>query len=125
MALSLPGRHQAANAAVALATLNELRRQGWRIPEAAIRRALAEVKWPARIEVLSRRPVVVLDAAHNVASIAALLETLGESFTVAQWRLIFATTLEKDVRGMLRLLLGGFDEIVFTQYLDNPCGAGH
>jgi dihydrofolate synthase / folylpolyglutamate synthase len=120
--LNLPGRHQAANAAVALATLDELIGQGWRIPAAAVRRALAAVRWPARVEVVARRPAVVLDAAHNVASIEALLETLRESFQVRERRLIFATTLEKDVRGMLARLLApaNFDEIVFTQYLENP-----
>ena len=65
----LLGRHQAANAALVLAAVEELRRQGWTIPEAAVRRGLAEVRWPARVEVVARRPTVVLDAAHNVASI--------------------------------------------------------
>jgi len=65
VAIGLLGRHQAANAAVALAAVEELRRSGWNIPEAAIRRGLAEVVWPARVEVVARRPTVVLDAAHN------------------------------------------------------------
>ena len=47
-ALGLLGRHQAANAAVALAALEELRRIGWMIPEAAVRTALANISWPAR-----------------------------------------------------------------------------
>ncbi len=68
----------------------------------------------------ARRPVVVLDAAHNVASIAALIETLAESFSVARRLLIFATTREKDVRGMLRHILRHFDHVIFTQYLNNP-----
>ena len=70
-ALELPlvGRHQAANAAVALATIAELRKQGWSISDAAIRQGLTRVLWPARIEVIGRRPTMVLDVAHNVASI--------------------------------------------------------
>jgi dihydrofolate synthase/folylpolyglutamate synthase len=118
--LSLVGRHQAANAAVALAALEELRQSGWRIPEAAIRRGLAEVAWPARVEVVARRPTIVLDAAHNVASIAALVEVLGESFSAARRLLIFATTQEKEHRGMLQQLLGRFDHVIFTRYSDNP-----
>ena len=81
VALGLLGRHQAANAAVALAAVEELRHAGWTIPEAAVRRGLAEVAWPARVEVVARRPTVVLDAAHNAASIAALVEMLDESFS--------------------------------------------
>jgi len=120
LSLSLTGHHQAANTAVALAAVAELKRAGWKIPEDAIRKALAEMVWPARVEVVARRPVVVLDAAHNPASIAALLRTLDESFRVARRMLIFATTRDKDLRGMLSLLLDRFDRVVFTRYLDNP-----
>jgi dihydrofolate synthase/folylpolyglutamate synthase len=120
LSLGLLGRHQAANAAVALAAVAELRRAGWKIPEAAIRAALAGLTWPARVEVVARRPAVVLDAAHNVASVEALLRTLDESFSASRRLLIFGTTREKDARGMLHLLLPRFDHVVLTQYRDNP-----
>jgi dihydrofolate synthase/folylpolyglutamate synthase len=118
--LGLVGRHQACNAAVALATLLELRDQGWDIPEPAIRRGLAETAWPARVEVIARRPTVVIDAAHNVASIEALLESLDESFSARRRVLIFATTKDKDIRGMLQRLLPAFDTVIFTRYTNNP-----
>ncbi len=117
--LALPGRHQAANAATALATLEVLRQADWNIPPAASRQALADLSWPARVQVVSRRPAVVLDAAHNVASIRALVETLEESFSAARRLLIFATTHDKDVRGMLHCLLDEFDEVYFTRYSNN------
>ena len=69
VAMSLTGSHQAANAAVAIATVMELRAQGWQISDSAVRGGVASVNWPAPIEVLSRQPTIVLDAAHNVASI--------------------------------------------------------
>ncbi len=81
LSLGLVGRHQAANMAVALAALGQLQQAGWNIPEEAIRRGLAGLAWPARVEVAARRPAVVLDGAHNAASIEALIETLGESFS--------------------------------------------
>jgi dihydrofolate synthase/folylpolyglutamate synthase len=114
--LSLPGKHQAANAATALAAIDVLRAGGWKIPEAAVATALGGMTWPARVEVVARRPAVVLDAAHNVASVEALVETLRESFTVARRHLIFGTTQDKDVRGMLECLLPAFDEVYFTRY---------
>jgi dihydrofolate synthase / folylpolyglutamate synthase len=122
VSLGLLGRHQATNAAVALAVIDELLRIGWTIPETAIRRGLTEVVWPARVEVVFRRPTVVLDAAHNAASIAALVEVLEESFSVRRRLLVFATTQEKDIRGMLDQLLDRFDHIIFTKYLNNPRG---
>jgi len=120
--LSLAGAHQAANAAVAMATLGELARLGWKIRESAIRKGLAEVRWPARVEVISRRPTVVLDAAHNVASIEALARVVEESFSPSPRLLVFATTRDKDVRGMLGVLLPAFDEVIFTRYWQNPRG---
>ena len=91
----------------------------WNIPAAAVQRALAGLSWPARVQVVSRRPAVVLDAAHNVASIEALVETLAESFSAARRLLIFATTHDKDVRGMLQCLLDHFDEVYFTRYANS------
>ncbi len=122
VAVGLLGRHQAANAALVWAAVDELRQRGWTIPETAVRRGLAEVVWPARVEVVARRPTVVLDAAHNAASVAALVEVLAESFVARRRWLIFATTQEKDLRGMLEQLPGRFDELIFTRYLDNPRG---
>lgn len=121
--LALLGRHQADNAAVAVATLLELRRQGWRIDEAAIRRGLAEVRWPARLEIVSRRPALLLDAAHNVASIEALLTTLAESFSPGPRVLVFATSRDKNVAGMLQCLLPHFDDVILTRYLGSPRSA--
>jgi dihydrofolate synthase/folylpolyglutamate synthase len=120
--LGMLGRHQAANAAAALALVVELRRQGWNIPESAVRAALAACRPPARIELASRRPKVVIDAAHNVASVQALLQTLAESLPARRKILVFGTTREKDVPGMLRLLLPWFDLAIFTRYQQNPRG---
>jgi dihydrofolate synthase/folylpolyglutamate synthase len=122
VALALLGRHQAANAAVAAAAVEQLRHAGWRISEAAIRQGLADVRWPARIEIIARRPTVVLDAAHNAASIDALLDVLSESFQVRRRLLVFATTQDKDLGGMLTRLQGRFDEVVFSRYVSNPRG---
>lgn len=120
--LTLLGEHQAANAAVAIATVRELSHQGWNISEPAIRQGLADVRWPARIEILRRHPAVVLDAAHNVASIEALVRVLDQSFSCPRRLAIFATTRDKDLRGMLEVLLPEFDDVIFTRYQSNPRG---
>ena len=119
-ALGLLGRHQAQNAAVALAVIGELRRQDWQISEEAVRTGLATARCPARIEILSRRPTIIVDAAHNRASVEALVATLAESFNPRRRILIFATTQEKDIRGMLEATVPHFDEILLTRYQHNP-----
>jgi dihydrofolate synthase/folylpolyglutamate synthase len=118
--LGLLGRHQAVNAAVALAAVSQLRARGWSVPEEAVRAGLVEVSWPARVEVVARRPAVIIDAAHNAASIASLLATLEESFAARRRWLIFATTQDKPVREMLAQLLPRFDGVILTRYFNNP-----
>jgi dihydrofolate synthase / folylpolyglutamate synthase len=121
--LALRGEHQADNATLAVAATTLLGQLGWPIPGAAVAQGLARVRWPARIEVLRSRPTVVVDAAHNWAATQALLRTLECDFSGASRRiLIFAATRDKDVAGMLRLLLPRFDSVVLTQYQSNPRG---
>jgi dihydrofolate synthase/folylpolyglutamate synthase len=118
--LGMLGHHQAANAAVALAALDELARDGWSISEAAVRKGLAEAVAPARAELLTRRPAIVVDAAHNLASVDALLATLDECFSPLRRLLIFATTQEKDIQGMVQRAVERFDRVIFTRYTSNP-----
>ena len=75
--LRLPGRHQAGNAAVAMETAFALReRYGFDISDAAIAAGLESAYLPARQEVLSRNPLVLLDGAHNLQGIEALADTV-------------------------------------------------
>ena len=120
--LSLVGEHQAANAAVAVATIEQLILRGWRVSEAAVYEGLAGVSWPGRIEVLRQQPTVIADAAHNWAAVAALLKTIDRSFESQRQILVFAATQDKDVAGMLRQLLPRFDTVILTCYQNNPRG---
>jgi len=120
--VAMLGEHQGANAAVALATIDVLREQGWQISERDVRSALATVRTPARVEVIARRPTVIIDAAHNAASIAALVATLDASFTADRRVLIFACSRDKDARAMLKLALPAFDLMILTRFEKNPRG---
>jgi dihydrofolate synthase/folylpolyglutamate synthase len=116
------GRHQGATAAVAIAAIQQLQCLGWPVPDDAIRRGLAAARCRARVELIGRQPSIVVDAAHNVASIAALLAVLKESFVAKRRRLVFATSRDKDARGMLQLLVPEFDAVTLTRYQENPRG---
>ena len=108
------------NAAVTIATLQRLREQGWNVPDQAIHRGLADVQCPARVEVVRRRPDVIIDAAHNVASTEALVEALKSVEVRGRRTLIFATSQDKDAASMLRCLLPQFDRVLLTRYRNNP-----
>ncbi|RIK73375.1 MAG: bifunctional folylpolyglutamate synthase/dihydrofolate synthase [Planctomycetota bacterium] len=118
--LRMLGRHQAANAALALAAAVELRRQGWLISTTAMQAGLAACTLPGRIEVVGREPTVVIDVSHNVASVSALVACLRESFSAQERILVFAASRDKDVAGMLHELLPHFDRVILTEYQENP-----
>jgi dihydrofolate synthase/folylpolyglutamate synthase len=90
--LGLNGAHQAANAAVAIVAVEAF--FGRTLPDEVVEATLDRVKMPARLEVMGRNPLVMLDGAHNVHGAKALAEALREGFSVSG-----STTL---VTGMLR-----------------------
>jgi dihydrofolate synthase / folylpolyglutamate synthase len=118
--LAMRGPHQAANAAVALATIAELRHQGWCISEDAVRSGLSHAMLPGRVEVIAGEPIVVLDAAHNTASARALVATLAEMPSPARRTLILSIGHDKDVEAIVRELAPHFERFVVTQYQENP-----
>ena len=117
---NLRGEHQAANVGTALAAMGALADRGWKISEQAIRAGLMKVRCPARIELVRENPPVILDTAHNVASVEALCRELEQGFAPSSRVLVFATSRDKDARSMLLRLLPLFDQIVLTRYLNNP-----
>jgi dihydrofolate synthase/folylpolyglutamate synthase len=119
--VGLLGAHQRDNARVACAALDRLREAGMRVPDSAVARGLAGVKWPARVELVSTRPAVVLDTAHNVPSALALVDALRECVPVAgAKRVVFAVSSDKQYPEILRVLAGYFDHFHLTKYGNNP-----
>ena len=117
--LALPGRHQRDNAAVAVALLDELTRQGIAIPDHAVREGLTQAQWPARLERFVIRGVeVLLDAAHNPAGARALASHLQE-IGWARITLLFGAMGDKDVTGMLEAV-GPLCEIIVCTTAPNP-----
>ncbi|MCI0335491.1 MAG: bifunctional folylpolyglutamate synthase/dihydrofolate synthase [Planctomycetes bacterium] len=122
--LAMRGPHQAANAAVALAAVAELRHQGWCISTDAMRLGLSRAKLAGRVEVVAGEPTVVLDTAHNPASARALVEALAEMAAAPRRTLVLSISHDKDVRAIVHELAPHFDRIVVTQYQDNPRAIG-
>ena len=118
--VGLKGEHQRNNALVALAALACLQEQGWDIPNEAVYDGLANVRCPARIETVAEHPTVLIDTAHNPASIESLVKYLKTETKSARNILIFAASNDKDAVGMLQLLLPVFDVVILTRYITNP-----
>jgi dihydrofolate synthase/folylpolyglutamate synthase len=116
----LIGAHQVINSVVTLAALDQLTRHGFTITPEAIAAGFAAVKWPGRMEVLRRTgcPTVVLDAAHNAASVEYLKQTLLGRFPARPLILVFGAKSTKDIETMLAVLLPITDGLVLTQSTD-------
>jgi dihydrofolate synthase/folylpolyglutamate synthase len=118
--LAMRGPHQAANAAVALAAVCELRRQNWCISTEAMREGLSRAVLRGRVELIAGIPPVVLDVAHNPASARALVAALAEMPRPTRRTLILSISRDKDVRAIAAELVPHFDRIIVTQYRENP-----
>ena len=122
--LGMAGPHQATNAALAVMAARELSARGVAVDEAAIARGLARARLPARLEVVGRRPLAIVDGAHNVASMAALVAAVGPALAGHRPRvLVFAASRDKQVEAMLTTARGAFDRVVLTRFSINPRGA--
>jgi dihydrofolate synthase/folylpolyglutamate synthase len=111
----LPGRHQVENAVLAVAAAEAAQEQGFPLDSAAIRRGLAEVAWPGRLEVVQDRPRVIVDGAHNPAGAETLASFLEEHrATLGRLILVFGVLQDKDWTTMLRRLAPLADTILLT-----------
>ena len=113
--LNLRGRHQYRNAALALAVLEILARQGLGLNETAIREGLPKTYWPGRLEQVTQDPRVILDGAHNPAAAQSLAQALKRSRGNSRLILVLGVMADKDVDGILARLLPLAQLVIFTQ----------
>jgi len=103
--LPLLGRHQAANAAVAVAVVEAFGdATGAAIGAASLVRGLESVRWPARLQVLDRDPPVLLDGAHNPHGARALAGALDELRGGRPIGLVAGVMADKDAAGFFRAI---------------------
>lgn len=121
LTLPLPGRHQRENAATAVGLAELLAERGLDVPDECVRRGLASVAWPGRIQTVSAEPEIIVDGAHNPASVAVLTETLA-AFPRKKTIFVIGIARDKDIPKMLELLAPYGDEFVVTK-TGNPRAA--
>ena len=102
----LLGLHQVDNAGMALALLDTYCQEIGRelASNDLVAQALEETRWPGRLEVVSREPLMILDGAHNPHAIKALLATLKERFADYHKEILFTCIKTKALEDMLDLL---------------------
>jgi dihydrofolate synthase/folylpolyglutamate synthase len=111
----LHGRHQAINCGLALAMLDKLKSAGYSIDNEKAIEGLNKVSLSGRMEMICDDPRIMIDGAHNAASIQALMQAIGQHIPYDSMVVIFGCNNDKDIKGMLHNLQYGADKVIFTR----------
>jgi dihydrofolate synthase/folylpolyglutamate synthase len=115
--LPLAGRHQLENAATAVLACEELcARIDIDLTAQIVARGLAAVSWPARLEVLTRRPLVVIDGAHNGDSAKRMVAALRDDFGIRRATFLFGTLAGKDIDAMAGAIAPIADAVIVASW---------
>lgn len=118
--LALIGKHQIRNAKIVLSTVEVLRKKGLlKIADENIKNGFNKAKIPARLELISEEPIVLLDGAHNPDGMRALGETIKDYLPNKKIVCIMGMLNDKDSNSSLEYLDGLVDEVI-TLAPDNP-----
>ena len=110
--LNLLGDYQLRNASVVLETVEVLWSRGWHLTDEQVREGLSHVSWPARFEILNRKPLFILDGGHNPQCAGALAESIRD--LLPDQKVVFLTGVlaDKDYQDMMKLVLPYAQEFV-------------
>ncbi|MCL4504125.1 MAG: bifunctional folylpolyglutamate synthase/dihydrofolate synthase [Deltaproteobacteria bacterium] len=115
LSVSLTGRHQYRNAAVALMVLELLQQHGFVISEEAVREGLQKTRWPGRLEQVAQDRRILLDGAHNPAAALALAQALKQRREGGRLILVMGIMADKEVDAILARLLPLGQLVIFTR----------
>lgn len=105
--LDLTGRYQAKNLCTVCTAVDVLRKQGWKLPDTAVKTALQQVQRTTglmgRWQVLQQNPLVVLDVAHNADGMQQVLDQIQQQ-QFNQLHIVTGMVHDKDVRSVVALL---------------------
>ena len=119
--VGLRGAYQRDNAATAIAVLGAVR-DALPVDEVALRRGLANVRWPGRLEIIDTAPLTIVDGAHNADGVTSLVAELPRLTGGRPVDLLFAVMGDKDWDEMVARLVPHCRSAVVTEVLP-PRGA--
>ena len=120
--LSLLGPHQLDNSATALAAIQLLKKSDLKISAGAIQAGLAQVSWPGRLQVVSTKPLIIVDAGHNAKSTQVLRDFIIANMP-SRDILVLAKKIDKDIKPALDLLVPLFKRVIVTEGVFQPLPA--
>lgn len=118
--ISLAGEFQIQNGALALEAVNQLRREGFSLPDEAVYAGMKEAKWSGRFSVMSQNPLIILDGAHNPQAAEALKKSLELYFKGKKLYYVFGVFRDKDYKKIIEITAPLAEHIVTVETPDNP-----
>lgn len=113
--IPLLGDFQVENASAAIAALEVLSSHGFDISPESIVEGMAEVDWPGRFQILNYKPLILVDGAHNVASMRRLAWNIKKYFHYERLFIIFGASVDKDISGIARELAFLSPQVIVTR----------
>jgi dihydrofolate synthase/folylpolyglutamate synthase len=108
----MPGSHQIKNAALAVAVVEELRTQGYRISDNAVRDGIGKTRFPGRFEVLRREPDVIIDGAHTPEGMRMLKSTLRQLYPEIKPYMLLGMLRDKNYEKLIKIIAPIAREVV-------------
>lgn len=112
---ALSGDYQLTNLSTALTALGIMQKNGYSIAPEHVQKALTSLKMPGRLEIVSRKPLVIIDVAHNPQGAKALNDSLKALLPGRQRVLVCGVLDDKDAAGILKNLGGNSRKIIITR----------
>lgn len=116
--LSMPllGMHQLENAACAVGAVYSLGLNGVVIPDQAVAQGLRRVKWPGRMEIVQRKPLVILDSAKDAQAMKRLTETVAKDLEYQRLVVVLGISSDKNIAAMVDGIAPIADYIIVTAH---------
>lgn len=111
----LSGLFQVGNILTAIETVKALRAKGFSISEAAVKQGVFDFTIPARTEIVSENPLVILDGGHNEASISVLASTVKTYLADKKVTMLLSFMKDKDYETCLQIIAPFCETVVFTE----------
>jgi dihydrofolate synthase/folylpolyglutamate synthase len=114
--ISLLGKHQVINAVTAIAVMESLQDHEIFISKNCIIEGLKRAKWPARMEVVSHEPLIIIDSAKDAEATTAIKKTVQELLTYDRMIAILALSTDKKRREMINDISEIADHFILTTH---------
>lgn len=120
--INLIGSHQAENCALAFMAAQIVGQNDSRVSWDAIKKGLTNAKWPGRFEIISDKPLTIIDGAHNPAGAKRLRENLDAFFSKKDIVFVLGILKDKDIRGIIDQLIRPNDKVVVAAPISHRAG---